>query len=73
MWTDGEHISGIHGCETRCKACGCQFRALNGEAEGLEGYVVAMAGRDSLILVLDGLEHQKSLRIIYNFVMPTNY
>ena len=37
MWTDGEHISGINGCETRCKGCGCQFRALNGEAEGLEG------------------------------------
>ena len=32
-----------------------------------------MARRDSLIFVLDGLEHQKSLRIIYNFVVPINY
>lgn len=35
--------------------------------------MVAVARRDSLVLVLDGLEHQKSLRIIYNFVIPINY
>ena len=65
LWTDGEHVSGINGCESRCEGCGGQLRALCGEAEGLEESVGGGGRRDSRILILDGLEHQKGLRIIY--------
>ena len=65
LWTNGEHVGGINGCGSRCECCGGQLRALRGEAEGLEESVGGGGRRDSRILILDGLEHQRSLRIIY--------